>query len=194
MLQKLAQKISKRWFGLGYINETSFEWCSYGLEIILSSLIGLTMVLVVGIISGEWLHALIFLAVFVPLRQFTGGYHADAYWKCHLALILVFLFNVLLIQILPSSWVWTLVGLVLFLGVTAIWGIGPIEHPNKPSLPGRWKKNWFIAKWLFAIEWVLALLIGLANEGISMMLASALLQVVLLMFIGKLHNMRRKTV
>lgn len=56
----------------------------YGIEITLSSLFNIVVILLLSLLFNGMIEGLIFLAVFIPTRQFTGGFHADTYLKCNL--------------------------------------------------------------------------------------------------------------
>lgn len=52
------------------------------LELIISTVVGLTSILLISYLLFELKSGLIFIIMFVPLRLFTGGYHAKTYGKC----------------------------------------------------------------------------------------------------------------
>ncbi len=66
------------------IKEDELEVCSYGLQITLANLINFIIMLSIGILYGAPWEMGIFYAVFISLRFFCGGYHADTYRKCFL--------------------------------------------------------------------------------------------------------------
>lgn len=59
----------------------------YGFEITIANMINGLIVLSVGLGLNMLAEAILFYLVFVSLRFFCGGYHADSYIKCFLSLI-----------------------------------------------------------------------------------------------------------
>lgn len=56
----------------------------YGLEIILST-IAITLTLIsMGIIFRKLILTLVFISIFMLLRTYTGGYHAEKFSQCFL--------------------------------------------------------------------------------------------------------------
>ena len=61
------------------------EYYRYGIEITISSLLNIILIIGIGIIFRNVFESIIFLSFFMLIRQFTGGYHADTYFKCNLS-------------------------------------------------------------------------------------------------------------
>lgn len=55
------------------------EFYRYGIEITLSSLINITLISIIGIVTDYTFESMMFLVVFIIMRSFTGGYHANTY-------------------------------------------------------------------------------------------------------------------
>jgi accessory gene regulator B len=51
----------------------------YGLEILISGLIGIINILIISILIHRLTQGIVFLIVFIVLREYTGGYHAESY-------------------------------------------------------------------------------------------------------------------
>ena len=104
----------------------------YGIEITLSSITNILVILLISLISNSIIEGLIFLAVFIPTRQYTGGYHADTYFKCNLAFGVSYI-AVLLFYRFVSPYI-TLVTAILLLITEILFVLNfcPIENPNKP--------------------------------------------------------------
>lgn len=104
----------------------------YGIEISISSLLNILLVLIIGMIVGRLINALVFLCTFVFVRRFTGGYHADTYFRCNLIMcmgfIVVNLSSVLFMNSLSVFHAVTIETVVIVIIVL----FGPIENPNKP--------------------------------------------------------------
>ena len=60
------------------------EFYTYGVEITVSSILNVVLVMAIGLIINKPMEALLFLCVFIFVRSFTGGFHADTYFRCNL--------------------------------------------------------------------------------------------------------------
>lgn len=108
------------------------EYYQYGVEITMSSILGLLLVIILGVVTSCIFECVVFLITFVPIRQLTGGYHADTYFKCNftmcmICIILLFIHHISYDNITPL--VTTVISLI---SVIVIYLTCPIENKNKP--------------------------------------------------------------
>lgn len=118
----------------GVISECQAELYEYGFQITIANLLNFIIAFLIGVIFHSVVEVALFYCVFVSLRFFCGGYHADSYGKCFLLFaitnilclyagrLLNFFENVLAISFFMS---------VLWL-IWCIWKKAPIEHDNRP--------------------------------------------------------------
>ena len=130
MLNKLAAKISSKMLQRGVISGEMFDIYVYGFELVLSFLFSVAVMLFVGIVTNRILHTVLFILVFITLRSFTGGYHANTYGVCFMVTISVFIVTILLAEYINICWWYYL--LLLSVGLPIIYIFAPIEHHNKP--------------------------------------------------------------
>lgn len=74
----LAKELLKR----ALIEETSLEWCIYGIAKRLSTLITWTFLILLGSYHFGFLQTISFSICFVSLRKYSNGYHAETYTHC----------------------------------------------------------------------------------------------------------------
>lgn len=110
------------------------DYYKYGAEITLSSILNLILVLLVGFFSQRVLESIIFLILFICIRQLTGGYHADTYFKCNLYLCLSFGLVLLMLEMINLN----IIGIcgVGFICMVVVIFFCPIENKNKPIPEG----------------------------------------------------------
>lgn len=60
------------------------DFYRYGIEISISSLLNIVLVVIAGILIHHIIESIVFLSLFILIRSFTGGYHADTYFRCNL--------------------------------------------------------------------------------------------------------------
>ena len=77
-------------------------------------------------------ESFLFLLCYCPIRQFTGGYHADNYKKCLLSFILIYIGNVYFIEVLMNKKVDYIIIVLMSLSYIGIYFLSPLEHRNNP--------------------------------------------------------------
>lgn len=135
MIQFVSKKITDYLISRQVINSEdnyTVELYTYGAEITVSTILNLLIVLLLSLILGCMAEGIMFLVIFVFVRQYTGGYHADTYLKCNItlgvsyfALISVYKY---VINYIP---IW-LQAVCLILEIVFVLIYCPIENENKP--------------------------------------------------------------
>ena len=90
MISFLSSKLADLLIKNEIVSSEDREIYIYGFEIIISSFFGASSVLFLGIILRSVIESLVFLIIFIVIRQCCGGYHANSYIKCIISFVLVF--------------------------------------------------------------------------------------------------------
>lgn len=106
------------------------DYYRYGAEITLSSMLNLVLIILIGLFTGKVLESVVFLIVFICIRQFTGGYHANTYLKCNLYLCFSFGLVLFMLEVINLN-IMGICGVGLICMVVVIL-FCPIENENKP--------------------------------------------------------------
>lgn len=130
LLARLAGKIVNNLVHSGVIKEEDAEIYIYGINQILTSVLSVSSALIIGLIFGVFPEIAVFMAAYIPLRSFAGGYHAKTPLSCYVfSVIMLIVVSIGLKYLHLADWVYyavlvaaTLVVLVLF----------PVEDRNKP--------------------------------------------------------------
>lgn len=85
----------------------------YGIEICLSSLIGIVAILIISFMIGRFFEGILYIITLFIIRSCTGGYHAPTYFKCNL------IFNNYFCLI------------IMIISIIIIWLYAPVENVNK---------------------------------------------------------------
>lgn len=102
----------------------------YGIEITISSILNVLIILFLSLIFNEMIMGIIFLLIFIPIRQFTGGYHADTYFKCNTIFAVCYTALILFTKFI---YIPIYVDVVLWLcEILIVFKFCPIENENKP--------------------------------------------------------------
>lgn len=113
------------------ISEEEIKLYMYGIEQGITYIMNWSITIMVGILFGNLIPTLGFMAMYIPLRSFAGGFHAITKRRCfHYSNILV-----LCCEIIFYFWeyipVW-MVGITFLFGNLIIISLSPIQSKNKP--------------------------------------------------------------
>ena len=105
---------------------------TYGIEITISSALNIVLVLIIGILLSDIINAIVFLCTFVFVRKFTGGYHAETYFRCNLIMCVGFIIVNYLSRIgINHISIYNAV-IIESVVIVIIAVLAPVENPNKP--------------------------------------------------------------
>ena len=149
MLNKMAVRLSKRLLSHQVITEDILDIYVYGFELIISSLISTTLILLIGLLLNMFFPTVAFLVVFILLRSFSGGYHAKTYAWCSLITLGTYITVLTLSKFLDVPWIayWILAGV----GLGLLMILAPIENPNKQLSFAQKRKFKIISCIIFAL-------------------------------------------
>lgn len=180
MLNKVACRLAKKI--TEYSDEDKEEIYIYGLELIISTFLGLSSILLISCLLSCFTSGLIFISVFVPLRLFTGGYHAENYGKCfrisNISYLLILYVRDITLEILPM-WIWPflLIGMCCFIIKNA-----PIVNSAQPINEIKQKRNKKMTKYILItdIAWIVCLAINQRELMVMAILSICLVSVMML--------------
>ncbi|MDE6834643.1 MAG: accessory gene regulator B family protein [Ruminococcus sp.] len=131
MISKLAKNIA-HFFVIQKITEESKEIIYvYGLELLISDVLNTIIVLLIALFSHTLPAVIVFVTVFMGLRRFVGGYHANSHLSCMFTLVIVMLvFSYGICNISEYTHIYSIAFVALALPI--IFCFAPVPHPNKP--------------------------------------------------------------
>ena len=91
MIHSVALVIADFFVSKDVITEEEKEVCAYGMELIISGIIGL-------ITCNIW-YAIVYNIMMIVIRMYTGGYHADTHLGCNICYCGVFLISLIILRI-----------------------------------------------------------------------------------------------
>lgn len=157
----------------------------YAYRLLLSRILIYSIIVALGIITGNWLEMFSFLLPFVLLRQYAGGIHLKKFTSCiYASSFLVFVCGEYLATDLTmgiSFWI------VWFVSIVIIFVLAPVDAGNKrldeaeQKVYGRHVKILLIVEVMIAIS---ACLAGILIVGKGIAIAHIVLMISLI--IGKL--------
>lgn len=134
MIEVLSKKVVDYLIRSETITDTvdDREFYQYGVEITISSILGLLLVFVIGSVTSNVFECAVFLSTFVPIRQLTGGYHADTYFKCNFTLCIICAALLLVYNVSHDNITPITVIAISLLSIMIIFLTSPIQNKNKP--------------------------------------------------------------
>ena len=101
MIEKFVNKIVNKQLEKDIISKEDANIYKYGYILMCEVLINICIALVIAAVSTEWLLISMFLIIYIPLRSYCGGWHANKLWKCTIYSKLIILVMLILIFIAP---------------------------------------------------------------------------------------------
>lgn len=184
---KLSYKIGDNLVRSNIVKEEDAEIYIYGINQILVSVLNVSSALIIGWIFGVVLEIAAFMAAYIPLRTFAGGYHAKTPLRCYIFSVMMLIVVSIVIKYLSVSDLAYYV--ILVAGVFIILLLSPVEDKNKPLDEAEhkvYKRRTIIVA---SAEFLLCLLLKLL--GLNNLLVSIIYSFVVLSFMlitGKAKN------
>ncbi len=161
------------------------EYYKYGIEITISSILNIVLILLIGIVFQSFYESLIFLTFFILLRQFTGGYHANSYFKCNLCFCISFLLTLLLYYLTRNS-LDTYMSILITVTSTSFIALHcPIANKNKPIQTKNINKFKVISILLSILYGVIGTYLIMLSNKLGVIVIYTLLLVMLLVILSK---------
>lgn len=184
MIEKISTHILDFLDNESKLSEEEKDYYRYGIEITLSSVLSLCIVLIIGVVFHSVLDSLLFLLLFVPLRQYTGGFHAESYFFCNLSLAVIFSGLMLICNInavLTYTYFWIIIATASLVIVIVF---SPADNKNKPIKAEKIKYYKLKASFLAFVYGASGImLIGIQNH-LGLMVIMSLSVIAILQVVG----------
>lgn len=132
MIKSSANKVTSFLYYNNYIDSDKYEYevYLYGFESIIALTLNIVSILLIGALFDRFIHTVVFLLCYCPLRQFTGGYHADTYEKCFFTFVLIFIATIFVSNNLVHAEIKLLILLFSIINWSSICLLSPVDHIN----------------------------------------------------------------
>lgn len=185
MIISLAQYIAGFLLQNDAIDGKKLDIYIYGFEILISSIINILIALIIGFVFSQAIECVIFLVIFIYMRKYCGGYHAETYLKCNV----IFAINIILVMLIVKEsanypmYVYLLISIICLAAVALF---APIANKYKPIDKEKKKRYRLIAVTLGILFSALAIVAYFFNPHYCIAIDSALLSVAVSMVIEKI--------
>jgi len=130
LLARLSRKIGNNLVQSDIVKEEDAEIYIYGINQILVSVLNVSSALIIGLIFGVFPEITVFMAAYIPLRSFAGGYHAKTPLSCYVfSVIMLIVVSIGLKYLHIADWVYYA---VLVAATLVVLVLSPVEDSNKP--------------------------------------------------------------
>lgn len=131
MIRKWAEQIVFIQVYRGILEEDKKVTYVFGYQLLIGKIIsGILMILIAGIMGTFW-EMLLFVAAFIPLRQYAGGFH---FAKAEVCIAFSALVSVIIAigfkEVFYTIPLYVWIGVVIVSGIF-IWKFGPVDTKNK---------------------------------------------------------------
>jgi len=157
----------------------------YALEVILLNGSLLIVFLIASLLCGAMINFWAYLIFFLPIRIFSGGYHAKSSESCFVLSTIMYGLSIaitLLFPLLYQNWKWIIAGVISILVILVL---SPMVNENNPLTESQQKRNRIIVCILLAADLVVFILSYNFNWRIASYVLVFIVFDALLLLIGK---------
>lgn len=187
MFSKLSEQITGNLENKETIQSEDRELYRYGFEQGLTMLLNLVTTLVIGLLFGKLLEVCLFMAAYIPLRSYAGGYHAKTPFRCYLLSIVILTAVMLFMKYLALDNI--VYCLMILVSGAVILILSPVEDKNKPLDDSELKVYKNRASSILLIEMIAFIVSKLLNlQSVFIAICYAMLILSILLVVGKMKN------
>ena len=130
MFAKTADIIAQRLKDNNTIDDEHYEICRYGLQQGFIIILNIVSTVAVGVVFGMLWQAVFFTAIYIPLRSYAGGYHANTALRCYIYSILLMIAVLLAMKYMAAPRFICVI--IIIISCVVILYLAPVEDINKP--------------------------------------------------------------
>ncbi len=187
MFEVLSERITEWLLANEAIPREDKEIYRYGIQQGMIALVNLGTTVVIGLVFGKLLESLLFMAAYIPLRSYAGGYHAKTAVRCYFFSIVMMGAVLWVMRYVMYSAL--ICGCLTAISGSVIWLLVPVEDRNKPLDDVEkvvYRKR---ARGIVLTESILSLLTMFFSwERLGMCMTLVLCVMVLMLLLGKRKN------
>lgn len=164
----------------------------YGLEIIFSAVINILIVLIPAVILHKKVISICFVLLFILIRKYSGGYHADTHLKCNILFGILYFFVIIFTKVYERDFLYRFHDLLLLMLVSSlvIIYVAPIENTNKKIDIDDKLKFKKIVLLLIIISDLLGIICYNILPSITSIVSITLFEIMFLCLLGKIKERR----
>ncbi|MBP1925460.1 accessory gene regulator B [Sedimentibacter acidaminivorans] len=163
MISSLSQSILNGFIEQRIISEEDRNIYEYGIEIAISYLLNFLTMITISFFMNMLIECIVFLIIFVPLKGYTGGYHAPNYIICFVISCLTVTAVLFATKYTSMQINQFILLLTMIMAGVSIYILGPIEDKNKPLTKNEYVHFRAKIKIILIIEFILAIIMNIVG-------------------------------
>lgn len=187
MFEKLSDKLTNSLISNNTITADDREIYHYGIQQGIILILNTATTLFIGIISGMIWQSIVFMFAYIPLRSYTGGFHAKTPVRCYFSSIGLMTVVLLVMRYIHFSML--IYGILMFISGTVILLLAPMENHNKPldEIERKVYKKRAYGLWICECLFVVTAML-LSWKQLAVCFIWAIIVAALMLVLGKLEN------
>ena len=130
MFNYVSTRITEKMVKCGTVADQDKELYLFGIQQGLTNILNLVTTVIIGLVLGVLWQMLLFMAAYIPLRSFAGGYHAKTPLRCYILSVLLHTAIALAIKYVDLH-IYFQLGLLISASIT-VFLLSPVGNENKP--------------------------------------------------------------
>lgn len=183
---RLSHKIGNNLVRSNVIKEEDAEIYIYGINQIFVSVLNVSSALIIGLIFDMFLESVIFMAAYIPLRSFAGGYHAKTPVRCYFTSLILIFVVLLFCKYVPFNLL--LYGGMLLVSSVAIAFLCPVQDNNKPLDCVECRRYKKISIFILLVEILIWTVFLFIINGLEIIIPIVVSMEAIMVFAGKIKN------
>ena len=158
MFRNIAEKIYGYLSKKKLLNQNDREVYIYALEIIVLNLGLLITLFIISAFMKQLLFFVCYICFFVPLRIFSGGYHAKRSEVCFIMSVGIYVLALLILKNNVYLYENTVLLCIASLFLLIIYIFSPVENENHPLADDQRKRNKIIVRVMVLLDFTLLII------------------------------------
>ena len=131
MVQKIVDALVNKQSQNYVMTDEDEKIYRYGYVLLCEVFLNLVIALAIGIVFSKTKEVTFFLGMYIPLRSFCGGWHADKIWKCTVISNVILLLQVYGIENIIMYLSMGVMLLIFFFNMVCVYFISPVDTEMK---------------------------------------------------------------
>lgn len=153
-------------------DEEMLDVYKYGIEITLSSVLNFVLIIISSLILRDITAGAVFMVLFIFLRSYTGGYHAETYLRCNIAFVCTFFITYFLAKLFEYIDSDISIFAITAISYIPIWIFSPVKNRHKVLNEKKQKRSRIISTVIYFLSLIMIVLLCLHNIKYSYLLAA----------------------
>lgn len=141
VISKASLRLSNVMARNGIIKPEDATVYSYGLELVISTVLSIIEVIIISFILSEPLAGIFYMLAFIPIRSTAGGYHATTHLYCQLTFAISFTIFIFAAKLLAAYILPIYLIAISAMNLITVLILSPIGTSKKPMTEVKRKTN-----------------------------------------------------